>query len=292
MDATRALDSAPKGEDELEDEAVDHGADTVMLDDEPAPVDHGADTVMLDDEQAPASKPRSPKKGRSSRSTLEVPPPAEGSRPVLPRVIIGVCLGGVVAAGLYLALRQPAGEADKLPTAAAAAPATTKAVAPVPKPRRGRTRGKEAPASLRIRCKQAGATVSINGQMVGTTPLARAFSLRRGLQEVIVSKAGYKQFHQLFPLSPGEKKVLAVTLYEGSGTVIPAPPAQPPAPANPASPARSTRGPVVVTPSWAQDEKPAKPVAGPGIKMPSWAGEAKKKPAPKKGAVEVPGWAK
>jgi len=67
--------------------------------------------------------------------------------------------------------------------------------------------GSGAPASLRLTTSPAGATVLVNGDTAGTTPLA-GYSLEAGAVQLQVEREGYRPVDSSFTVEPGEQVAL------------------------------------------------------------------------------------
>lgn len=67
-------------------------------------------------------------------------------------------------------------------------------------------------AALQIKASEAGAEVSIDGEPVGTTPLAASVPVDLGRHQVTVKKAGFEPFEQTLETPGGTEAVVPVTL--------------------------------------------------------------------------------
>jgi hypothetical protein len=83
-------------------------------------------------------------------------------------------------------------------------------------------------ARVTVRVDQDGATVLLDGQRVGSTPLAQILQLGPGSHVLEVRKDGFREARLSFDVMAGETKELALALEP----LVPAPP-PPPSPAEP-----------------------------------------------------------
>jgi len=89
---------------------------------------------------------------------------------------------------------------------------------------------------LEVQTDDVGSTISIDGQVVGTAPLARPSVVRPGAHEVRVEKSEMvTQVHQVAPIAGQKLRVVVKLVSAGSPVVAAVPPAFAPAPGGPAA---------------------------------------------------------
>jgi tetratricopeptide (TPR) repeat protein len=67
-------------------------------------------------------------------------------------------------------------------------------------------------AKLHLRCTISGATILVDGETRGVTPLARPIELQHGPHQVSVKKAGYIAWERALVLQAGREQIIDVTL--------------------------------------------------------------------------------
>ena len=96
-------------------------------------------------------------------------------------------------------------------------------------------------ARLTVQSGVAGATVSVDGEEVGVTPMPKHLYVRPGRRAVKVRKDGYTIFGRLVPLTAGKHEVLAARLDPLPKPPPHPPPRPPPPPPSTSSPERGLR---------------------------------------------------